>query len=282
MALLLPRPIAAQTPASAAPPASRVTFDLGVAVTHDRSTWHFDNASSFDTAALVPHFFEQQYWSDHRWLRMDVGYRAGGMRWHTTVGVTAPIVARADDFDTFVQPSGDVVVSGTTGLASQRAWSVAQRASRGAGAVTWFVEYAWRRDRAGFHAGEKIVSHTAPPGHATSIVTTREFTTGDLQDVRVGIAARAALPRAWALRVDADASPVSVARLVVSLPDKYPGRALAFAALDWSAGARVALAREGVWRVAVGAEARAARGYRDTGSLDRDTLALVATFGRAW
>ena len=81
---------------------------VGVEATHDRAVWHFDNASAFDTADLVPHFFEQDHTLDNVWLTGGVSYRAGA-DWQTTLGITPTRQARATDYDTFFNPGANVI-----------------------------------------------------------------------------------------------------------------------------------------------------------------------------
>ena len=50
--------------------------EVGVGAVRDRFTYHFTDPSSFDTAVLVPHFFEQRYVADNVWVDAAVRYRA--------------------------------------------------------------------------------------------------------------------------------------------------------------------------------------------------------------
>src|SRR5688572_5167106 len=90
----------AQAPAAAAPPPSvRVEVLAGVESLGYR--YRFENDSSFDTAFLVPHFFEQRY----ELVAPQFGARARYRLWNremlTTVLVTPESKGFGSDFDTF-------------------------------------------------------------------------------------------------------------------------------------------------------------------------------------
>jgi len=123
---------------------------FGIELRRDRFGYHFTNPSSFDTSALVPHFFEQRYVADNLWADVRLRYFAH-VRWETFVGVTPGARRRsADDHDTFFDPDGSVVVSGTTGGVLIRSFEVSQRAeiSR-AGPLRLFASYRFRLDSFG-------------------------------------------------------------------------------------------------------------------------------------
>src|SRR6185295_12632642 len=90
------------------------SFSVGLETARDRFTYHFDNPSAFDTPQLVPHFFEQRYVSDNLWLAASVRYVAA-FPWETSVAVTLDRTLPATDYDTFFNPDGTVIVSGTSG-----------------------------------------------------------------------------------------------------------------------------------------------------------------------
>ena len=182
--------------------------------------YRFDNPSSFDTEPLVPHYFEQTYDTDNVWLGGRIAYPLFRRTAETRLAVTPQATRRADDFDTFFQPDGNVVVSGTTGNASLRSWQIMQRmtADRLRGADVG-VTLTYRRDTARYHEGIGIVTTTRPPSETRRLVTTREFVTSHLFE------AGAFGARSWAsLSAAMDVVAVGVGRLAIELPDKYPGR----------------------------------------------------------
>src|SRR5260221_10708152 len=92
---------------------------VSIETTRDRWHYRFENPSSFSTAELVPHEFTQTYWGDNQWvvfgLRLAPLAQGRGRLFETEIAATRPRTTRGDDYDTFFQPSGDVVVAGTTG-----------------------------------------------------------------------------------------------------------------------------------------------------------------------
>ena len=105
-------------------PSARAQTEAGVTyeLQRDRYVYRFENPSSFDTPAVVPHFFEQTYVGDNHWLLGHIGYGGVRLRGRTRAGLTATVTTRGDDVDTFFQPGGDVVTSGTTGNVSLSSW----------------------------------------------------------------------------------------------------------------------------------------------------------------
>jgi hypothetical protein len=220
------------------------TFELAVDYErrYDRYTYRFENPSRFDTVALVPHFFEQRYVADNHWLRLTAAYRIGATRLETRVAVAPSIVTSADDFDTFFQPSGDVAVSGTSGNATLSSLRLRQRIFLPSGRrLGLHAAYAYSRDRAIFHDGNKLVTHTLPLSVERSIVTTRETTWSDIHELHIGLEAATAR-RGWRLVGNASAGP-GIAQLTVQLPDKYPGVDLRFLAAIVTVTAGAALHR---------------------------------------
>jgi hypothetical protein len=103
-------------------------IQIGVEAQRDRFTYHFENPSSADTPFLVPHFFEQTYKADNIWLVGRASYTAAGIRWDSFGGFAPGRDSTGTDFDTFFNPDGTVIVSGTTGGISIGSWRVSQRA----------------------------------------------------------------------------------------------------------------------------------------------------------
>ena len=89
----------------------RATIEGGVTIERLVSEYRFENASSVDTASLVPHFFVQHYESTQPWLVARARYPVGGGMGETTGGYAPERLAFASDIDTFFQPGGDVVTS---------------------------------------------------------------------------------------------------------------------------------------------------------------------------
>lgn len=212
-------------------------------------SYRFENDSSFDTPVLVPHFFEQHYETTRWVLSARARYRLLGRPLATTVSFAPEDLAFGSDFDTFFQPTGDVATSGTAGDVRLSSLGVSQSV-----AVMWrehgslHVRLSWRRDRADFLPADRIVTHTQPPSETREWTTDRERTVSNVFES--GLDAR------WSrgsLDITAHASPVVLSRLLVLLPDKYPGRDIRFDALGWGAGARAAASRPvgpatiGVW-----------------------------------
>lgn len=254
---------------------------VGAEIQRDRFTWHFDNPSSADTPVPVPHFFEQTYDADNVWLVGRVRYPVGGHRWETSGGVTPGHDSTADDYDTFFNPDGTTIVSGTTGGISIRSWRIGQRAGiarRGSSAI--FTGYRLRVDRSDFQLGRKTVARNGILVEAAD-VTTREFTSSQLHEVLAGFSVALPLGRAWGLAIDTEIAPIAAARLLVQLPDKYPGQDLTFLAKIGTAMSHVTLARRSDrWGVAVVLDAGRTWSYRDAARLERRTLGVGVVLTR--
>jgi len=269
----------AQDPAPAPEPA---TIQVGVELRRDRIRYHFDNPSSVDTAFLVPHFFEQTYDAGHVWLVATARYSAGG-RWETSVGATTRRSANADDFDTFFDPNDVVIVSGTTGDATSRAFFVSQRADVGrVGPVLVSLGYRLRWDRFDFQVGHKTVARNGVLLGATDVASP-EMTDSKVHELPVGFRAAAPLAGAWHLGLSGEVSPMTLARLSVQLPEKYPGQDLVFLAKIFAATARIALVRGGQrWPIEIALQAERTMSYRSSDQLSRSSQGLAISAGRAW
>jgi hypothetical protein len=243
-------------------------------VRRDRFTYHFDNPSSIDTSFLVPHFFEQRYVADNVWLLGSASYVAG-IRWQTSGGITPRRTSTADDYDTFVDPDGTVLVSGTTGGISIRSLEVGQRGEVGRrGAAVFVTGYRLRLDRSEFHLGHKTVTRNGVV-IAAGDVTTRESTSSQLHEFLFGVTTAIGLGSRWALSLDSELSPVALGRLMVQLPDKYPGQDLVYLATVGTLGGRATLARHfDAWALAFSVDGGATWSYRSTAALSRSVLGL--------
>lgn len=221
--------------AAAQPPA------LGVEADRDRFTYHFDNPSSFDTPGLVPHSFEQRYVADNLWLTGTLRYRAG-VEWETAGGVTPRRSATGDDYDTFFEPDGSVIVSGTTGGISIWSWRASQRFVAGSrGPVALLGGYRVRADRADWQLGHSTTRRDGAliDAHDTA---DREYTQSYVHEIVAAIRVRPEARRAWETAVDVEVAPVVAGRLTVQLPDKYPDTNLLFLAKGAAASASLSLA----------------------------------------
>src|SRR5947208_1435931 len=118
---------AAQDVSGASPAAqsSVVTISAGYELHRDRLRYEFENPSSFDTPFPVPHRFAQTYVADNQWFVCAARYPLFGDVMETEVGFAPGKATFASDFDTFSDPNGDVVVSGTDGAVSMHALRVA-------------------------------------------------------------------------------------------------------------------------------------------------------------
>ena len=257
------------------------TVSVGVEAARDRFTYHFDNPSSFDTPQLVPHFFEQTYVADNVWLIGTVRYTAG-LPWQTSGGATLTRTLPATDFDTFVDPDGTVIVSGTGGDAEIHSFRVAQRGELGrAGSVAFVAGYSVRYDRANFLVGHKSVSRNGAVVEQFD-VTTREMTSSLTQEFFVGARLEHDIgsgASGWRVAVGGDASPLVTGRLTVELPDKYPGESFSFVANSFGGTGRLTLATRGSdrRRIDISIAADRAWHYASANSFTRDRLSATVT-----
>lgn len=260
-------------------PASAQTVSAGVEAARDRFTYHFDNPSSFDTAQLVPHFFEQTYVADNVWLIASLQYTAG-VRWETSGGATPTRTLPATDFDTFFDPAGTVIVSGTTGDADIHSFRVTQRAELGrAGPIAFDAGYSIRYDAANFLVGHKTVSRNGAVVQAFD-VTSREMTSSLTQEFFVGASVQRDIGAAWRVTIGGDATPLLTGRLTVELPDKYPGESFVFGANSLSAACRLALSTRGARHaVALSIAADRAWHYASANSFTRERVWTSVTIG---
>jgi hypothetical protein len=253
---------------------------IGVEAQRDRFTYHFENPSSFDTPSLVPHFFEQTYKADNIWAVGRVNYTAAGVRWESFGGIAPSRDSTGTDFDTFFNPDGTVIVSGTTGGISIGSWRVSQRAEIARrNSFAAFTGYRLRVDRADFQLGHKTVTRNGALEEATD-VTTREMTSSQLHEILAGFTASRPLG-GWTLTVETEFAPVAVGRLLVQLPDKYPGQDLVFLSkLGTGAGKfRVGPRRDG-WSIAFEAEGGWTWSYGSANTLDRRVAGLGIVLAR--
>ena len=271
--------------AQQAPPDTRTQVIAGVEAQRDRFQYHFDNPSSFDTPAPVPHFFEQRYVADNIWAVVTIRYTAR-LRWETSLGATPQRTATADDYDTFFDPDGTVWVSGTTGGVAVRSFRISQTAevARARG-VRFVAGYRLRVDLADFQVGHKTETRNGVVVLAAD-VTSPETTTSQLREVVAGAGTSLNIrPHGdphWRLSIDGELTPLSIGRLAVRLPEKYAD-AVVFSARVAGASARVTLARHHVrWPVELTLDGGRTWSYKSDARLADDRFGVRVAVGRAW
>lgn len=254
--------------------AQAASWSASATVTQTRESlrYRFENPSSINSTELVPHFFEQTYDTRNLWLGARVTHPLGGRKAEARVAVTPQATRRADDFDTFFQPDGNVIVSGTTGTASIRSWRAEERVVLGRlrGAEIGLAA-SYRQDSARYHDGTGIVTTSMPPTETRRLVTTREFVTSRMIESSVFAAADTG-----GLSLAAGVVPAGSGWLTVDLPDKYPGRLLRFVSRYSAASAQVRYARRVLGaRLGLGLEAQATRPWRSSDAVRLRSLGLL-------
>ena len=218
------------------------SISVGVEATRDRFTYHFDNPSSFDTPQIVPHFFEQTYVADNVGLVATLHYVAG-IPWETSGAATLPRTLPATDYDTFFDPDGTVIVSGTSGEARIHSFRVSQRGELGrSGPVAFVAGYVVRVDRANFGIGHKTIARNGRLVDAFD-VTAPEMTSSLVQEFFFGAHGRLDVGSGWHMTIGGEAAPTTTGRLAIELPAKYPGQQFVFTATSLTATARLTLSR---------------------------------------
>ena len=245
------------------------------------SEYRFENESSFDTAALVPHVFVQHYESTQPWLFARVRYPIGAVVGETTVSYAPGRLAFASDIDTFQQPGGDVATSGTSGSVRLRGFSIDQRVGMGR-VHGWPIELRARytNRHAEFLPTDRVVTHTQPPSETREFIRLREMTTSHEIRVGIGLAAANELGGGWRLEGDGVAWPAVRGRLVTELPDKYPGVDIVFEAPAFGGEARLALVRRlGRGSLSLQVHAGGILPYRHAASLRQHTVGAGVALG---
>lgn len=267
--------------ASISPHAS-AQVSVGVSAVRERSIFHFDAPSSYDTTDLVPHFFEQRYVLDNVWFHVAIDYRAGA-RWRTRVSATPVRQALATDYDTFYNPDGNVWVAGTTGDARVHSLRIEQQVDAGrTGPIVWTGGYRLRLDAADFLAGLRTDTRNGIL-IASRIVTTAERTLAQVHEVFFRAEHARPLGAVWQLDLTADASPALLTRLAIQLPDKYPGQTLVYHAPGLGATAGATLTRRHQrWPVSIYVEAGRLWRYRSTQRAERTTATAGIALRRNW
>lgn len=252
------------------------TASFSVEPARESLRYRFDNPSSFDTVELVPHFFEQTYVTSNVWIGGRITYPLFGRVSETRGSATPTARRRADDFDTFFQPDGNVVRSGTTGNASIRSLQILERISVDRiGSIDVGVSLGYRRDTARYHEGLGILTTTRPPTDVRRLVTTREFVTSQLFEAGVFAAGDGS-----AFSGSVDVVAVGTGRLAIQLPDKYPGRTIVAVGSYSSAMVEGAYTRRAGPAVArIGARAGASLPWRQSSAMRLRRLSLFVTLG---
>jgi hypothetical protein len=257
--------------------APRITFSLET--TRDRFRYRFENPSSFNTAELVPHEFTQTYWGDNTWFVIRGRFNIGVHPFESEFAATPQRSTRGDDYDTFFQPSGDVVVAGTTGQVSMRSFRIREIVGLGHRAgLDWNVGYGYRRDRSIFDPGLKTISHTEPSSLEASMIYTRETTISENIELQFG-SGRSWAAGKWRARLGADLAPVSRARLTTRLPDKYPGQDIVFSAIVMTLQPAFVLSYGDRWPISVTAGYTRTFSYVKSHQLERSPAAVGVGLG---
>jgi len=274
-------------PAGSIVPAQRSVTPDAAAVTlawelrSDPYRYRFENPSSFDTPALVPHFFEQKYDAGYRWIVARARYRTFGKMLETEASLAFWGTGLGDDYDTFFQTTGDVVVHGTTAVTSLHAFRVGQRVDLGtARGFTARVGYVYRRDRSRFRPSDSVTRHSSPPSEHRLFNTDRETTISAVHDAQFGITRTVAGSGRWHFVAGIDLSPVTLARLTTVLPDKYPGQDIVFIARGLSVAPSVRLTvTRGVVAMGVAADYVHTWPYRSASLFTRNWIGVSAFVG---
>ncbi len=272
-----PTPSRASVPATDAP-----GVDVGFEIRRDRYRYRFESPSSFNTSFSVPHYFEQSYRVDGRWLVVRGRYRVLRRLWKTEVGLTADKVGYGDDYDTFFNPNDNIIVYGTRAEAAIRSWRIRQSVAlaRVAGFDTW-IGYSFRRDRAVFPASDSTTTQSNPPSFSSFWNAGRETTISDVHEVKLGAGRTGRLSDTWQIGGRVEVTPFGVARLTTNLPDKYPGQPpIVFVARGPSLASMLeARWRIGRLRLAVSADYAHSWSYGSVNQFHRDLAGIRVTAG---
>lgn len=202
---------------------TRLTVSVGPV--SDTFSYVVFNPSTFEPGPLVPHRIDQRYQPMQLFARGRVDYRVRGVVMASSLSVAPPVTAPGSDVDTFVQPSGDVVTSGTQGEVRLWTLSLAHRIEmaqwRG-----WRVGVAvrYRRSTMDFLASDRIVTHSEPPSETREPVGGDETTWSHVVESGVFARRSSRVGHRWRLAGGIEGYPVARARLVIALPLKYPGQ----------------------------------------------------------
>ena len=280
---ILPTQGLAQTAAPAASVTQEPAFKIsaGYEAQRDRVRYDFANPSSFDTPFLVPHRYAQTYVADNQWLVVNARYRLSGSVLETEVGLTPHKTAFASDLDTFFNPNGDVIVSGTASEAAMHALRVAQWLQAGVWAIPVRVGFAYRRDEAEFQSpDERLVAHSNPPSQSRTPISTHETTISGVREMSIGSWRQVAIGPRWRITAGADVAPLILANLTTILPEKYPGEEIVSQALAAGLTTRLELAwQQERWLVAIALSYGRMWSYASDSQFSRDALQFSIRLG---
>lgn len=273
--------VAGATPPVLSPAPAKTTWWVGYEAARDRFRYHFDNPSSFNTTYTVPHFFEQSYRADNTWLVAGGRYPLLGGFGETEVAASVERATTGDDYDTFFQPDGNVIVYGTTAEVSLRGFRFSQHLeSQPRRGFSLRAGYSYQRARSIFHDSESTTTMSIPPSFSSFWNTGRETTISELHEVQVGTAWRAGGPQGWSIVARADAAPVRLARLTTILPDKYPGQDIVFMSKGLSVASRLTVGwQRHAFLVRLSAGHYGTWNYRSTDQFHRDLFAAAVHVG---
>ena len=264
--------------------AQSIAVTGGTSAVSERTRFRFENPSTFSGPDLVPHFFVQEYDVPPIafWAQATYGRADGSAR--TRVAITPRRQTRASDIDTFRLASGDTATSGTDGPVTLGGFAITQTMSiRPLGGWRLDTLLTYRRDRTEFLPDDRIVTHTQPPSITRTFITDRETTIAQVFGVGM-VAERARVAGAWRSSVTLSVQPVAAARLMVRLPDKYPGVDLHFAALSFGGGASWTIERRSDhWSAGITIGGSAMHGYRSSADYRAHRIGIdvfVGTGGR--
>jgi len=265
-----------------APGRAEPQVTVGAGLAHDRATWHFDNPSNIDTPDLVPHFFEQQYTLDNVWFGVSAAYRARA-EWRTSFAATPMTQATATDYDTFFDPGDVTWVSGTTGDARMHSLRIGQEVKlRTFGRFGVSGGYRVRLDFADFLDGDKTITRNGVLV-SQSTVTTREYTRAQTHDLFVSATASTTRTSLWQLRVRGDLAPVSLNRLAIELPDKYPGQTLTYQTTNLMTSGRLDVIRgTGRWPLVFTVLGERSWNCREAQWVRRSSVGAGVSVGAGW
>ena len=266
----------------AAPVESRTEVSVGVETRRDRLVYRFENPSTYEGDTLIPHAFEQRYTNDNRWAFVEVRY-GGLVRWRTRVSITPGLDSTADDYDTFWLKSGDVAVEGTTGPARVQSFAISQDAALPLGGESRVhVGYRLRRDTADFGVGHKTIVRNGTIIRAFDTYDP-EYTASTLQQLVVGLESSHRVRADWQVHLRGEVAPITLGRLLIQLPVKYPGTDLIFSARAVGGAAAVSLARtSGAWSVELQSSASRTWSPDQAGTVSLSSVGVGLAVGRRW